>query len=130
MDQSFLEQVSSIVSRDERYAPQAYSFVMEALGYAQKLFVREHHISGEELVEGAVALAVKKFGPLAASVCAHWGISSTEDIGYIVFNMVDARVLARREEDVFESFSKGVSFKEELMKKYARQLEGAVRKFR
>jgi uncharacterized repeat protein (TIGR04138 family) len=130
MDQSFLEQVRGIVSRDERYPSEAYAFVMEALGHTQKIFARGHHISGEELVEGSAVLAVKKFGPLAWRVCSFWGISSTEDLGRIVFNMVDAGVLARRDEDTFDSFSRGVVFEEELVKKYARQLEGAARKFR
>lgn len=130
MEQSFLEQVKNIVSRDERYASEAYVFVMEALGHAQKIFARGHHISGEELVEGGVALAVKKYGPMAASVFSCWGITSTEDLGRIVFNMVDAQVLARREEDTFESFSKGVVLEEELLRKYMRQLEGAARKLK
>ena len=130
MDQSFLEQVKGIISRDERYPSEAYAFVMEALGHAQKIFERGHHISGEELVEGCVALAVKKFGPLAWNVCSFWGMLSTEDLGRIVFNMVDAGVLARREEDTFDSFSRGVIFEAELMKKYTSQLESSARKFR
>lgn len=130
MDQSFLEQVKDIIARDERYSSEAYAFIMEALGYAQKMFAREHHISGEELVEGFVVLAVKKYGPLAENVCSCCGLLSTEDIGRVVFNMVDAGVLARREEDTFSSFSKGAILKEEFIKKYARQLEGAARKFK
>ena len=76
------------------------------------------HISGEELAYGARELALRQFGPMARTVLAHWGIHSTDDLGEIVFAMVDCGVLIKREEDRQEDFQDLFDFEEAFEREY------------
>jgi uncharacterized repeat protein (TIGR04138 family) len=49
---------------------------------------------------------------MTLAVLGNWGINSTEDIGEIVFNLVDAGVLGKTDEDRREDFAHGYDFAE------------------
>ena len=72
------------------------------------------HISGYELLEGMRRLARERWGLLARSVLERWGVYRTEDIGEIVFIMVDDSELQwrRRESDTKADFANGYNFTE------------------
>lgn len=101
--------IVDICRHDPRYMYEAYEFMFEALAHTQKLFERisvesdevgiPHHVSGPELLEGACDLAREEFGLLARTVFRQWGINRTDDIGEIVFNLIDAELLCRTEHD-------------------------------
>ena len=71
MDPKILE----LTRDDPRYAYEAYEFVCEAVGFTQDRLGRtdieagedENHVSGEELLRGACAMAVRDFGMMAAA---------------------------------------------------------------
>ena len=130
MDQTFLERVERITTADARYHPDAYTFVMEALPFTQKRLGREYHVTGQELLAGIREFALRKFGPLVNTVFAHWGVKSTEDFGCIVFNLVEHGILAKQDEDTFESFRNGYDFGDAFASGYRRQLERAARRIR
>jgi uncharacterized repeat protein (TIGR04138 family) len=130
MDQTMLDHIEKIVATDMRYRTDAYSFVMEALAHAQKTFHRERHITGGELLLGVRDLAVKKFGAFAFTVFRHWGVCTTEDVGHIVFNLVDSGLLGRRDEDTFDDFRNVFDMEEALGGEYRRQLERSARRIR
>ncbi len=106
--------ILDIVRRDLRYPYEAYEFVEEALQYTQKRLGREaverlpaeehHHISGPELVLGAIEHAKQEFGMLAGTVFRQWKLNHTSDIGEIVFNLIDAGLLFKNESDCREQF--------------------------
>lgn len=101
--------IAEIVRRDRRYAYEAYEFIFEALSHTQQrvgrqprdgeLIGEEHHVSGREIVEGAVDLARREFGMLARTVFRQWGIDRSDDLGEIVFNLIDANLLSKTERD-------------------------------
>jgi len=102
--------ITEICRHDPRYAYEAYEFMFDALGHSQKLHGRvpdegeeefgiEHHVSGPELLHGACDLARDEFGLLARTVFRHWGINRTDDIGEVIFNLIDAELLCRTESD-------------------------------
>ena len=62
------------------------------------------HISGRELTEGVRDLALDRYGPMARSVLAHWGIHATEDVGGVVFALVEQGVLVKQDEARVEDF--------------------------
>lgn len=130
MNQVILEHIEKIVTADRRYCAEAYAFVMEALGYTQKRFGRERHVTGEELLTGIRELGGKQFGPLALDIFHHWGVRTTGDLGHIVFNLVDSGILGKQEEDSIESFQNGFDFEEVFFKDYQEQLERAARRVR
>ncbi len=96
--------LQKIIEHDPRYTIDAYLFVYEALPVAQRLFQRERHVSGRELLEGIRILALERYGLLAKPVLNSWGVKTTDDFGNIVFNLVNARLLSRTEEDTIEEF--------------------------
>lgn len=130
MNQEFDNVVDQICTSDQRYKADAYAFVMESLSYSQKKFERAKHISGEELLEGIKDLLLQKFGPMTLSVLTHWGITSTEDFGNIVFNLVNNKILSKSENDNIESFKNGYDFREVFDKGYRRQLEKKISRMR
>lgn len=101
-----------MVRRDPRYKPEAYRFMFEALEFTLRRLGQRRHISGRELLDGARDCAREQFGGLAKTVLNHWGVARTEDFGEIVFNLVDAGMMGRTENDSREDFRDGYAFDE------------------
>ncbi len=109
---NFYEIIEAICEQDKRYKADSYEFVMEGLRFSQMRFNKTGHVSGQELAAGIRDLAVKKFGPMARSVLRYWGITRTEDIGNIVFNMIDKKILQKTEADTLDDFRDVYSFED------------------
>ncbi len=126
--------IAEIVHRDRRYAYEAYEFVFEALGHTQKMVGRvptigeplghEHHVSGREILEGAVDLAREEFGFMARTVFAQWGIRTTDDLGEIVFNLIESELLSKTETDSRADFQDLFNLDRALAEGYAIHLNG------
>ena len=72
-----------------------------------------------ELLEGVRQYALKEFGPLVITVFESWGIRACEDIGRMVFNLIDAGVFGKTEEDSMEDFKSVYDFQEAFVKPFA-----------
>jgi len=112
---SLLQAVDRIRARDSRYAREAYFFVVAALGLAVEALPAERradperrHLSGQELLGSAVALARHEFGALAPTVFHEWGVEAAEDVGTIVFQLVECGELSARPEDTLDDFRRGL----------------------
>lgn len=113
----------AICQQDKRYDVEAYLFLREALEFTvQKhktsLKSGHRHVSGKELAEGFRDYAISQFGPITFAVLAKWGIRKTEDIGAIVFNLVNAGELGKTEEDKPEDFNNLYDFYEVFEKPF------------
>jgi uncharacterized repeat protein (TIGR04138 family) len=106
------ETLGQLQRRNPRYAVEAYVFVLGGLHRKLAELDRPRHISGAELAGAVRDLAIDRFGLLARVVLEHWGVHSTEDIGEIVFLLVDHGVLAKQETDRREDFADVFSFEE------------------
>jgi len=124
----------AIVRRDTRYPYEAYEFLFEALGHTQKLLGRkpvqddeqagpENHVSGAELVNGYVDLARVQFGRMARVVFRQWGINRTDDIGELVFNLIEANLLSKTDSDHKADFSELCNLDEALVEKFEIEIE-------
>ena len=105
--------LEGMVARDSRYAKDAYLFVQEGLARAQKMFWepgKPGHISGAQLLEGLRELAIESYGKRAKAQLNSWGVFKCEDFGEIVFNLVEARLLAKQERDTKADFQGGYNF--------------------
>ena len=109
---NYLETLEDIIQRDPRYKIDAYNFVLEALNYTVTKLEKPRHVSGKELLEGVKQYLKEQFGPMARTVIEHWGIKSTEDIGHIVFNLVDAKILSKTEQDSLDDFKNAFDISE------------------
>jgi len=112
MPSNLEERLKEVVARDGRYHINAYRFVYEALDYTVKQLDKKRHISGRELLEGIKNLALEQFGCLACMVLGIWGVSKTADFGNIVFNLVEADLMSRSEDDTREDFDGVYDFRE------------------
>ena len=129
--------LAEVVGRDPRYAYEAYEFVYEALNHTQKLLGRlaagdlpagaekQHHVSGRELLEGIRDLALREFGFMARTVFQLWGIQRTDDFGEIVFNLVEASLMSKTDEDTRQDFHEVFDLDEALVKGYRIEVEPA-----
>jgi uncharacterized repeat protein (TIGR04138 family) len=118
--------------KDGRYSPEAFRFLFESLDWAQRLAGKENaqgadrHITGQELLAGMREHAKHAFGPLAAQVWRAWGVARNRDWGEVVFLLVDARMLARRDTDTREDFADETDFEREFVTSYRPRLDGPV----
>jgi len=108
----FFKKLEEIIEKDPRYKPDAYEFVMQALGFTQRRLNRMGHITGRELLEGIKDLGLEQYGPMTKSVFAHWGVNNTDDFGEIVFNMVDKGLMGKNEQDSRNDFKNIYSFQD------------------
>lgn len=132
-----LSTLLELVRRDDRYPYEAYVFVFEALGYTQKKLGRgiatdddpesaTRHVSGSELSEGMCELARRDFGMMAPVVFRLWNIRRTDDIGELVFNLIDANLLKRTDSDRREDFHDLFDLDEFMRQTYPINLDNIV----
>jgi uncharacterized repeat protein (TIGR04138 family) len=100
----FWAAVQKIRELDDSYAPEAYAFVMEALEYTLQKAGERRHVSAAELIEGCASYARGRYGLLAYDVLHKWNVAGPDDIGELVFQMIDAGVLSRQDSDHREDF--------------------------
>jgi len=108
------ELLDRILAEDRRYDRQAYLFVSESLSYTSRRLGRNGHVTGRELCEGLCEFALSQFGLLARTVLESWGLRRSEDIGDIVFNMVDAGLLRKTDQDSRADFAGAVNLRDTL----------------
>jgi uncharacterized repeat protein (TIGR04138 family) len=116
MQKSFSEIVEQIIEKDPRYAKEAYIFLKEALEFTIKQKRRGKseagsHVDAGELLDGFRQLALKEFGPMGMTVLEYWGIAASDDVGHMVFNLIDAGVFGKTEADSVEDFRSALNFR-------------------
>jgi uncharacterized repeat protein (TIGR04138 family) len=103
-EQQFWEALGRIQSQDSRFNLQVYPFVMEALDYTIRAIDERRHVTARELLDGFCSYARERFGLLAHEVMVEWGVAKASDVGDIVYQLVDAGVLAKQDSDKPEDF--------------------------
>ncbi len=111
------EAVEVLATKDARYAKEAYMFLRDALEVTLKRRKKSRkdvgsHVSASELLDGFRLHAIQEFGPMALTVLDYWGVKSCEDVGHLVFGLVDAGVFGKTDEDSLEGFRAGYDFEE------------------
>jgi uncharacterized repeat protein (TIGR04138 family) len=106
------EVLDQLQERNPRFHARCYGFVMLALQSVIQSLDEPRHISGRELTEGVRELAIGRYGLLAKAVLEHWGIHGTEDVGRVVFAMVEQGLLVKEDDDRPEHFADLFDFEE------------------
>lgn len=134
----FSEAVTNILARDQRYEGEAYAFVRDALDFTVKLRRKSKdeeprhsgarelpevprqcsNVSGPELLEGVRQYALKEFGPMVVTVFTYWGIHKCEDVGDIVFNLIDEGIFGKSDHDSINDFKNGFNFREAFVEPF------------
>ncbi|MBD3321540.1 MAG: hypothetical protein GF350_10650 [Chitinivibrionales bacterium] len=131
-----LEQIQNEIidsGKDIRYKPQAYAFVLNGLEFFIAKLSEKRHVTGQELSMGLADFAARQYGPLALTVLNNWGIYTTQDFGYIVYNLINISLLSKRPQDSVDDFENVFNLKEffdtrecfPVDKEFIRTLRGA-----
>lgn len=113
--------ILQLLASDVRYTLEAYQFVRDGLAYAQEVLelgnpqesdaeLPEPHLSGQELCHAIRMYAIDQFGYMAKTVLNSWGISSTHDLGEIVYNLIEIGMMKKSDEDRREHFDSVFDF--------------------
>ena len=120
----FEETVRQAVHHDPRYEFDAYLFLREALDYTLRSNRKNRpsgharHVRGPELLAGFREYALEQFGPMAMVVLETWGVRSCEDVGEMVFTLVDAGAFGTTPQDSKDDFKGGYDFREAFVKPF------------
>ena len=111
----FHEALDNIFKDDSRYHAEAYVFLRDALEATLKRRKKARketssHVGAAELLDGFRVHGLQEFGPMAITVLEYWGVHSSEDIGNMVFNLVQEGIFGKTDEDTLESFRGGYDF--------------------
>ncbi len=117
-DPSFRDTIEAIRRMDDRFAPEAYALVLDAVQAAVALQGEPRHVHAREVVGALLRLVRDRFGVMGWTVLEAWGVRTTADVGDIVFHLVEAGVLSRREEDRREDFDDVVDLRHVLETTY------------
>jgi uncharacterized repeat protein (TIGR04138 family) len=139
---NFDEAIEQLSKKDPRYHCDAYQFVREALDHTQKMAAKSgkgearqaatgeegiegnvRHVSAQQLLEGIRLFALEQFGPMAPIVFEEWGVRRCEDFGELVFNMVEANLLAKTKKDTRDDFKGGYDFDEAFRRPFLPSLK-------
>jgi uncharacterized repeat protein (TIGR04138 family) len=110
--------ILDVAQKHGRYKPNAYRFTLDAVGFTVRALEENRHVSGNELLEGIRRLALDRFGPMAKTVFEQWGVSTTEDFGAIVFQLVDEGLLGKTEQDKMSDFARGYDFDDAFVRNF------------
>jgi uncharacterized repeat protein (TIGR04138 family) len=126
----FQEAVETVCQDDRRYQPEAYAFLRDSLEGTIKRRKKSKkepgpHVGAVELLDGFRIHALAEFGPMALMVLNYWGVMCTADIGQMVFNLVQAGIFGKTDEDTTESFRDVFDFREAFVAPF-RPLSGSL----
>jgi len=122
----FSEVVALICKEDPRFDRRAYDFVRLGLDFTVKEIKKQDpdrvgktaHVSGKELLEGMRLYALEQYGPLAMTVLDSWGVRRCQDLGDIVFNLIEYNVFSKTENDRREDFAEVYTFEDAFVKPF------------
>jgi len=106
----FEQSVVSILKRDGRFDAQAYFFLKDALDFTLNRIAQDNagqarHVSGPELLAGFRDHALEQFGPMASTLMAEWGVHRGEDVGDMVFHLIEEQVFGKQDSDSRQDFA-------------------------
>lgn len=90
------------LARQSKYAPGTFIFVHEVLQACTERTPK--HLTGKQLTLAAFIYSIKKYGGLARTVWEQLGLEKSEDLGKVVFMMVESGLMGKQEEDKIEDF--------------------------
>lgn len=106
--QTATERFRSLLEKYTMYDSEAYPFIYEVLDYTLKNLLKtstKEHINAYQLTKGFRLYAIEQFGCLAKIVLNEWGIEKTDDIGELVFQLVEYDLLGKQEHERREDFN-------------------------
>ena len=119
----FQQSVVAILKRDKRFDPHAYFFLKDALDFTLKRIAvsnggKTRHVSGPELLRGFRDFSLEQYGPMASTLMNEWGVRKCQDVGDMVFHLIEEQIFGKQDSDNREDFSEAFDFEEALVKPF------------
>jgi uncharacterized repeat protein (TIGR04138 family) len=115
-----------IRARGGRYHERAYLFLLGTIEFLQSRLEVRRHVTAAELAWACRDFALQQYGLLAPVVLAHWGITRTDDLGRIVYTLVEVGLLVTQPGDHESDFNAVYQFTDAFGESYEWQgLRGA-----
>ena len=115
-----------IRARGGRYNERGYLFLLGTIEFLQSRLEVRRHVTAAELAWACRDFALQQYGLLAPVVLAHWGITRTEDLGRIVYTLVEVGLLVTQPGDHESDFNAVYQFTDAFGESYEWQgLRGA-----
>ena len=115
-----------IRARGGRYHERAYLFLLGTIEFLQSRLEVRRHVTAAELAWACRDFALQQYGLLAPVVLAHWGITRTDDLGRIVYTLVEVGLLVTQPGDHETDFNAVYQFTDAFGESYDWQgLRGA-----
>lgn len=95
--------------------PSKIAAIIQQLGGAEHM---NRHVTGQQLCWAIRDAALKRWGLMARAVLARWNVTRTEDIGAIVFALVNNGLLQKQPTDTQDDFNDVYGFREAFDKAY------------
>jgi uncharacterized repeat protein (TIGR04138 family) len=110
--------LEQVVQECGRYSIDAFEFVRHGLNHTVEQIHGDRkakgegacHVCGQQLCQGLRDFAVARYGLMARTVLAHWGVLRTHDFGRIVFAMVDSKLMQKTDDDDIRDFENVFDF--------------------
>ncbi len=123
--------ITRIITRDGRFEREAFIFLKEALDFtiqdaSVKAPENSKHVSASQLLYGFRDLALKEFGPMAATLFSEWGIHRCADIGDMVFLLIQEGAFGKQDNDRQEDFVEIFTFENAFITPFLPQSDGKV----
>jgi uncharacterized repeat protein (TIGR04138 family) len=111
-----IDKLERVAKQDGRYKKEAFLFVCAALQYTLDQLDARRHISARELLNGISQYGRQLYGPMTKSVFEHWGATTTQDFGEILYLMIDGGVghITTSPTDSLHDFKDVYDFEEEF----------------
>jgi len=111
-----------LLKKDPRFTIDAYLLLNDGLQLAYQQTGRKTQIPATELLEAIRRLMAHRYGLMAKTVLCLWGIKSTDDIGQLILNLIQAGLLQQDTIDQFDQFHSAYDFETAFINDY--QLPG------
>lgn len=123
MSERLERSIEELARQDRRYPPQAYMLVFEGLEVALAKLPARRHVTPRELVDGVREAALKQWGLLARTVLESWNVRTTGEIGDLVFNLIERKLLVAGTDDNRTQFEDAFEFQDGFDRAFLDDLE-------
>lgn len=123
MSEKLERSIEELAKEDRRFPPGAYMLVFEGLEVALARLPHRRHVAPRELLEGIRDSALDQWGWLARTVLEDWGVTTTSDLGDLVFGLIRRGLLVAGDQDDRTQFDDVFDFREAFDDAFGERLE-------
>jgi len=102
----------AIVNKYKKYPLEAYVLIFQTLEWCSAKVSGVQHLTGQQLAQAMFAYSVAQYGFLASTVWRQLNLLRSEDIGAMVYHLVEEKLIGKQDSDRIEDFNNVLSVEE------------------